>query len=390
MTSRPRISDELRTVLDQFHAIDWTFEDAKTNRGLHSIHPYPARFVPHIPRHLLRLFHPVVDGPVFDPFCGSGTTLVECQAKGITSFGVDVNPIAALISRVKTNPPRQEIGSLASKLVAMAKNSTRDPSPDIPRLDHWFTPGASRALAKLTRLMTDLADSGIDDAIRVALSRIIVRVSRQDSDTRYAAVDRSVEETDVYRLFVDSSRTLDSIFQKEHSDMFRQWAPSGVLNKDILTVEPHELPYKFGLVITSPPYPNAYEYWLYHKYRMYWLGEDPILVREAEIGARPHYFRRNPATPDDFRKQMSRCFGLFRMVTLPSALVCMVIGRSIIRGQSIDNVQLLRSAATENGFYNLASTTRQIPTARKSFNPAHGTIREETILVFSRQESCKE
>ena len=82
--------------------------------------------------------------------------------------------------------------------------------------------------------------------------------------------------------------------------MSRQWAPSEVLAKDILAVRHDELPYKFGLVITSPPYPNAYEYWLYHKYRMYWLGEDPLAVRRAEIGARPHYFRRNPEPQTTF------------------------------------------------------------------------------------------
>ena len=49
----------------------------------------------------------------------------------------------------------------------------------------------------------------------------------------------------------------------------------------------------FGRLVTSPPYPNAYEYWLYHKYRMYWLGFDPIPIRENEIGARPHYFKTN-------------------------------------------------------------------------------------------------
>ena len=140
-------------------------------------------------------------------------------------------------------------------------------------------------------------------------------------------------------------------------------------------------------MITSPPYPNAYEYWLYHKYRMYWLGEDPIAVRNAEIGARPNYFRRNPATPDDFRIQMSHCFGLFRKVTLSFAVVCMIIGRSIIRGEVIDNAALLRSAADENGFQHLASTTRRIPTTRKAFTPVHGTINAETLLVFLRQES---
>ena len=83
MTLGTSLSEELRTALDQFHSIDWTFEQAKTNYGLHSIHPYPARFVPQIPRNLIQLFQPVADGPVLDPFCGCGTTLVESQANGI-------------------------------------------------------------------------------------------------------------------------------------------------------------------------------------------------------------------------------------------------------------------------------------------------------------------
>ena len=387
MTLDTSLSEELRTALDQFHGIDWTFEQAKTNVGLHSIHPYPARFVPQIPRYLIQLFQPIVNGPVLDPFCGSGTTLVESQAKGIASSGIDVNPIAALISNVKTNPPHQDISPTAARLAAVAEASADSTSPNIPRLAHWFSPGAILALAKLTKVLDDVSEPKVYDALRVALSRIIVRVSRQDSDTRYAAVDRCVDEADVYRLFVESARTLDNVFRSEHSDMFRQWAPCQVLTRNVLTVEPHELSDRFGLVVTSPPYPNAYEYWLYHKYRMYWLGEDPIAVREAEIGARPHYFRRNPQTPDDFHRQMSHCFGLFRQITLPRALVCMIIGRSVIKGNVIDNAEILRLAADAHGFQLLASATRRIPSTRKSFNPIHGTINSETVLVFGRLES---
>ena len=377
---------DLRAALKCFHSRDWTFEGAKTNVGLHSIHPYPARFVPQVPQNLIQLFQQIAGGPVLDPFCGSGTTLVECQAAGIASFGVDLNPIAALISKVKTIPPSQEIGSVASRLVAEAKGSRDDTPPNIPRLTHWFSPGASLALTKLTRVLADVPTPPVQDALRVALSRIIVRVSRQDSDTRYAAVDRSFEESDVYRLFVESARTLDNIFHTEQSNMFRQWPPSGVLTKDILTVKADEFPYKFGLIITSPPYPNAYEYWLYHKYRMYWLGEDPLAVRNAEIGARPNYFRRNPETPDDFRRQMSHCFNLFKEATLPSAVVCTVIGRSVIRGESIDNANLLCSAANDNGFQHLASATRRIPSNRKSFNPVNGNINTENLLIFHRKD----
>ena len=92
--------------------------------------------------------------------------------------------IAALISSVKTNPPEQAISPLASQLVSMAESSSDIPSPDIPRLTHWFTAGAALALAKLTPVLADVPDPGVHAALRVALSRIIVRASRQDSDTR--------------------------------------------------------------------------------------------------------------------------------------------------------------------------------------------------------------
>ena len=59
MTSGTSIPKKLRTAIERFHSIDWTFEKAKTNIGLHSIHPYPARFVPQVPRHLIELFQPV-------------------------------------------------------------------------------------------------------------------------------------------------------------------------------------------------------------------------------------------------------------------------------------------------------------------------------------------
>lgn len=386
MTDATLFTERLHRALDRFESVDWTFADARTSGGVHGIHPYPAKFIPQVPGQLLDLFHPVVGGAVLDPFCGSGTTLVECQRRGIASFGIDLNPIATLISRVKTEPPEQEIATVAARLVADAASASNGALPDIPRLDHWFTHGASTALTKLTRVMAELEDGRVHDALRVALSRIIIRVSRQESDTRYAAVARSVEESDVYTAFVESARALDQAFQAEAGDLFRQRAVSDVLRKDTLTVTPDDLPHSFGLIITSPPYPNAYEYWLYHKYRMYWLGEDPLAVRAAEIGSRPHYFKRNPATPDSFREQMAKCFDLFRQVTVPTSLVCMLVGRSVIRGEVIDNAALLRAAAAGYGFRHLGSVRREIPSTRKSFNPAHGTINVETLLVFLRGE----
>jgi site-specific DNA-methyltransferase (cytosine-N4-specific) len=92
------------SITEKLKAIAWDFADAKTGEGPHGIHPYPAKFIPQIPRALLKLFHPGDDSPVLDPFCGSGTTLVEAMFAGMPSIGIDVHPLATLIAKVKTTP----------------------------------------------------------------------------------------------------------------------------------------------------------------------------------------------------------------------------------------------------------------------------------------------
>jgi site-specific DNA-methyltransferase (cytosine-N4-specific) len=154
-----------------------------------------------------------------------------------------------------------------------------------------------------------------------------------------------------------------------------------------MRLEPEEIGQGVGLVVTSPPYPNAYEYWLYHKYRMYWLGMNPIAVREREIGARPHYFKKNHQTETDFERQMSHCFRLLSQVMRIDALACFVVGRSIIHGREIDNEALLERAAVPQGFRKLGSVQRNIAIHRKSFNLAHGTINREGVVIFAKEVS---
>ena len=381
MPTYTRTNENIQKALETFQMRDWTLESTRTNGGIHSIHPYPAKFVPQLPRHLLELFHPVSPGPVLDPFCGSGTTLVECQSRNIPSYGIDLNPIATLISRVKTNPPSQLLSDHAIGLINNATSTTQITIPDIPRLNHWFTTPATNALSKLTSAIIKVNDRTLRDALQLTLSRIIVRVSRQESDTRYAATNRFTSEDDVYRLFIESANILDKTFNHWVKEL-KYRARAHVITKDILSATPSDFPERFGLIITSPPYPNAYEYWLYHKYRMYWLGKNPLEVRDFEIGARPHYHKKNPATPADFRDQMSKCFCLFREITLPQSIVCFIIGRSIIRGEHVDNAALLCDAAAQYGYQHVATATRSIPRTRKSFNPTHGNIESESILIF--------
>lgn len=376
------------SVSQALGAINWDFGDAPPNTGIHAIHPYPAKFIPQIPATLIELLDPDRQALILDPFCGSGTTLVEAIRLGRNVWGIDLHPLACLISRVKTTPLPHRLGMMATTIIQVAKSSLGAKAvkiPPIPRLDHWFKPEVQAALAALVAEIEQEPDIAIKEALQVALSSIIVRVSNQESDTRYAAIEKPVSARYVFEQFHHATAGLDETLSRFYGgELFKDFQPFGkatVLNRNILKVMPDELPDNIGLVITSPPYPNAYEYWLYHKYRMYWLGMDPIAVREQEIGARAHYFKTNHPDESDFEQQMGICFELLSKVMRPQAKACFLVGRSIIHGRTIDNVALLQRAAHPWGFEPIGVVERRIPANRKAFS--HGNILQEHLIVFN-------
>jgi hypothetical protein len=88
------------------HAYSGAVSSKKTTLSLsHDLHIYKAKFFPRMVRFLLNTFAPTPAGGVLlDPFSGSGTALLEGSALGYESFGIDVDPISALISNSKVRP----------------------------------------------------------------------------------------------------------------------------------------------------------------------------------------------------------------------------------------------------------------------------------------------
>jgi site-specific DNA-methyltransferase (cytosine-N4-specific) len=367
---------EFRSLKD----IDWNFPENQHD-AISQIHPYPARFIESLPRNLIQSLGCAENTVIFDPFCGSGTTLLEAQRAGIPSIGVDLNPIACLISRVKTQPLDSAFEEHFHKVIADSARALKNgiEIPKIPNLNHWFAGDVQKAIAALVVSIDGILSAATKDALRLCLSSIIVRVSKQDSDTRYAAVENTSTAGDVFSGFRTACEKLLSAKQTANYSV-----DSRVITGDILSVTPDDITAQVGLVITSPPYPNAYEYWLYHKYRMWWLGYDPIDVREKEIGARPHYQKKNGQTEEDFSSQMSGVFSLFNKCIIRGGLVCIVIGRSIIKGRHIDNAGIIKKVALECNYELVADIEREIQLSRKSFNLSYGKITTENILVFRK------
>ncbi|MDB5117695.1 MAG: methyltransferase [Mucilaginibacter sp.] len=367
------------TYPDILNKVDWNFKGASSN-PLHAIHPYPAKFIPNIPRALIENLPIPAGSLILDPFCGSGVTLTEAQNAGIDSMGVDLNPIACLLSRVKTSPLSPDFLTTAHQIVGHIKSFSRKVIiPNIPNLDHWFKKDIQKTIALLVSTINEVTDPNIADALRFCLSSIIVKVSNQESDTRYAAIDKAYTAEDALAFFMQKAIKLEKV---KANTIYH--APVKVLNKNSLLLDTNDFDKPIGLVITSPPYPNAYEYWLYHKYRMWWLGFDPIDVKDQEIGARAHYFKKNHQTEFDFILQMEKLFESFGKNCVKDAFVAFIVGRSKIHGRIIENEKIIREAGEKHGFVLVDSIERTINPSRKSFNLSHARIKQEYLVVLQK------
>lgn len=145
---------------------------AATERATHMVHPYPAKLLRHIPAFVVSV--PQICPPgcfVLDPFCGSGTTLVEVYLAGGSGLGVDINPLAALISNVKTTPLDVESAStVLAEVLDRAKGRRASGFKASRRLEYWYPPRTLAGLSRLRDSVQEVDDVAMRNALSVALS----------------------------------------------------------------------------------------------------------------------------------------------------------------------------------------------------------------------------
>lgn len=380
--------------------VDWDFADAKTQYLSHSIHPYPAKFIPQIPNTLIQELSSVGE-TVADVFCGSGTTLVESVLLRRHAVGVDANPLACLISRAKTTrlepSDEQHLGEVARRAQDLADSIAPQgqgllfetgtfvsaaPRPSDDTLSFWFEPFVVEELAEALSWCRTLPTDAARTVALSAFSSIVVNVSKQDSDTRYVRREKGLKPGDCLRRFSravsDSARAV-ARFTEVADPKFS----ARVIEQDVLAGPDIGM---VDLVVCSPPYPNAYSYHLYHMTRMLWLGMDQKTFKREEIGSHRKYSSKGPkgATVETFKSEMATMFDWLSPHLRIGRYACFVMGDSIQRGQRIDNASLLSDAAAGRGFVEVARIERRLRDTKKAFNPVIGQIKREEVLVLQR------
>ena len=249
--------------------------ERERTKHVHRLHPYLGKFVPQ----LVEIFLGRYARPgqlVWDPFAGSGTTLVEANAFAARAAGCDVSAFNCLLARVKT--AQYEPEALLADVVRLSarEKATTEPHAS-PYLKRWF---ASNSLAELMAFRERIGGTAYPELWRVVLSRSArsARLARHD-DLDFPAEPVRTEyfchkHRRVCRPVCEAEKFLrryvrDAVQRVQEFADVRSDEAVTVLHGDARELDP---PGPVDLVLTSPPYPGLIDYHEQHAYAYELLG----------------------------------------------------------------------------------------------------------------------
>lgn len=378
----------LEEVAKALAAVDWDFSEADTGHTGHTIQPYPAKFPPQIPEAMIRsLSHP--GDMVLDCFGGCGTTAVEAIRHGRRAYSLDANPVATLLTRIKTSKPDEKTYADLAALASLVSGVTNDElaqigkhawRPNIPNIDRWYAPHVVDELAALWSIV-DRWESEPEAAelASAALAHVATRMSFQDSETRYKSTPRLLPLGQAAKRFVAELNRMAAVI-RERGEL---QGSSTVVSGDARSIDSYPAADSAGLVVTSPPYPNAYDYHLYHRFRIYWLKQDPKELRKVEIGS--HLTNQMTKEPVfEYERNMTKVLANIFRVLQPGRFAVLVVGNGQYRGEIYDTQAALNRLALVVGFEPCITLSRNLPETRRSVTVAGRRLAEEAIIILRK------
>lgn len=381
--------------------VDWAFSSDDTSYLSHDLHPYPAKFIPQIPRNLITRLS-LRGELVLDPFGGSGTTALEAILLGRRALSTDANPLAEIIGHGKTLTLIKEEEDLLSDFIEQLIILSASPSntrealtrnrsaidarvPPIPHITDWFHTNAIDELAYILWRIEQLPFAKCQTLARVCFSKSILKASYQDEETRYASKPRDIPSGSIVRHFAANlANGLKKVRLVGPLLQFREAEFKTFDLRDVSEVAEKALPSgSADLIVTSPPYPNSNDYHLYHRFRLFWLGHDPRELGRCEIGS--HLRHQRVATGFDFYlDEMTAGLKNMARALRPGRYAILVLGDAIFEKQVFPTAELIGKAATTTGLEYVGIVERPVHQTKRSFVAPGRRLRKEQLLVLRK------
>jgi DNA modification methylase len=388
---------------------EWCFKNVRsTEQWTHGYHRYPAKFLPNLVEKLISKYTSSTD-VVADLFAGCGTTLVEAKIHGRKSIGVDINPVAELITNVKTKalePSKLELrfNSLLKRIAAF-ENTEHKEHICHEKIDYWFSQENKHKIAHLYGAICRLRDEQFRNFFLVALSHVLKNCSKWLQSSTKPQIDKTKKQVDPFDAFKRHAKKMIKINSKFFDELSKsksietaceirlEDARSTTITNDSV-----------GAIITSPPYVTSYEYADIHQLTSFWFEyiTDLPEFRRKFIGT---FYSLNQTTEtssilgqrivnkllkkdERTAKEVANYFTDMGAVTKemyrilkPGGHTCLVIGNTTFLDVKIQSAEVFTDLLKMNGFKVVDVIKRSIP------HKLIPTIRDKVSGRFVKPES---
>ena len=380
------------TKINYLTSLDWGLQNADTRYATHSFHPYSAKYIPHIPHYLISELSKKND-VILDNFMGSGTTLVESKILGRNAIGIDVNPLACLVSKVKTtNIYKSELEKIlkisisikedilklrgGSTLLSFIENKESIINNSFASLLHqnipkWFHENVIRELLAIKWHIEVIKEIDIRDFLLVAFSSILRSVSNATSGFGNLMVNKQAPPKG--RIYEKFNVAINEMIQNMNE--FNKIATNSkikILNHDSRNIKFIE-DETIDFICTHPPYMASVPYAEYQKLSLWWLGFNQQDLEKKLIGGR----RTRVDTPERFFQDIHTTLLEMKRVLRKKKYCCIIIGNPLYNGKTWLLNEIIKKDAMDIGFILL----KEIP--RTKYKLTMGKMKEEFILIFN-------
>ncbi|PIV41824.1 MAG: hypothetical protein COS26_03075 [Candidatus Nealsonbacteria bacterium CG02_land_8_20_14_3_00_40_11] len=369
----------------------WAFADKtrkETSYLTHGYHRYPAKFIPQIVSRLIEKYTKEGD-LVVDSFGGCGTTLVESKVMCRSSIGVDINPVAVLMTKAKKTPIEptkieEQFLKLKEKIDSF-NNGTKVKAPEHERIDYWFKPEEKRKLAFLFSEISKIKDQDVRDFFYCGFSNILKNCSIWLQKSNKPTRDLKKKPADPFVAF---SRQVKAML-RGNADFFNLLQEKKCLKTpcNVYCADARKIPAKsnsVSLIITSPPYVTSYEYADLHQLTALWFEYTKNLsdFRKKFIGTAYHnkkelvlnskiaenikeaLLKKDKKTAEEvatYFSEMNQVFEEMKRMLKKSGRTCIVIGNTSLKGVEILNAEVFVEQLQNLGFKVDDIIKREIP-----------------------------
>ncbi len=389
-------------VLETLRSYDWSFAEDDTTYLSHDIHPYPAKFPPQLPAKIIKMLSSIGEN-IWDPFGGSGTTALEALLNDRSCVSTDINPIGSIIGKAKTTAlcsrDEKDLNKFIFRLEYYAENTNclgeyieknkiklEKEIPDIPNIEKWFAYAVICELAFIKQMLKNELQTDVARTIaRASLSKIITKVSNQESETTYRAVPKEMSVGETITVFLNDLKlnyskvkTLSTIIGYRSCEFITANVMESTVGED--------KPIKkeaIDLVVTSPPYPNAFDYHLYHRFRIFWLDGDPREMGRIEIGSHLKYQRCNNSFEQfelEMKPVLENCYSSLKA----GRYAVFILGNAVFDGIEYKTAERIGELAKGLGFKKLGIIDRPLPGNKRTVKSWARRATTEQILILRK------